>query len=131
DDDYHLQLLSPCKNTGNSDTTGLNIPLVDLDGNPRIYEDIIDMGAYENQDQSVNIDYPRKDRIVFYPNPTKDVFYITGLEVLNIQVMNEHGQLIIENSSSTKIDLGPYANGIYLVKITTNKQILTRKLMKQ
>ena len=45
--DFHLQECSPCINAGTPDTTGLNLPVFDLDGNPRIVDGIIDMGAYE------------------------------------------------------------------------------------
>ncbi|MBN2773675.1 MAG: T9SS type A sorting domain-containing protein, partial [Prolixibacteraceae bacterium] len=37
-------------NAGKPDTTGMNIPLVDFMGNPRIFGDTIDMGAIEYQD---------------------------------------------------------------------------------
>ena len=50
--DWSLQSSSCCINNGTPDTTGLDIPSVDLAGNPRIYNgvfDIIDMGAYEYQ----------------------------------------------------------------------------------
>ena len=59
DDDYHLQQDSPCINAGDNaalppDTTDLDndgdttepIPL-DLDGEPRIIDGVVDMGAYE------------------------------------------------------------------------------------
>ena len=48
--DFSLNAASPCINTGNPDTTGLNLPGLDLAGNSRLYEDgPIDMGAYEFQ----------------------------------------------------------------------------------
>ncbi|MCK4312677.1 MAG: right-handed parallel beta-helix repeat-containing protein [Candidatus Cloacimonetes bacterium] len=47
--DLHLTDSSPCINAGNPDTTGLNLPEYDLDGNPRIVNGIIDMGCYEYQ----------------------------------------------------------------------------------
>jgi hypothetical protein len=131
DNDFHLQVLSPCINTGNTDTTGLNIPLVDIEGNPRINEEIIDMGAYENQEQSVWINFLEENEVVIFPNPTNGIFYITGSNLLNVQVLNEFGQVIIEKSKNSKIDLGYYANGIYFIKITTDKKIITRKLIKQ
>jgi parallel beta-helix repeat protein len=40
----HLQLASPAINSGNN---AFNPTLVDLDGNPRIADDVIDMGPYE------------------------------------------------------------------------------------
>lgn len=46
---YSLQDSSPCRNAGTPDTTSLNLPLLDLAGNPRISDNIIDMGAYEIQ----------------------------------------------------------------------------------
>ncbi|NTW33555.1 MAG: hypothetical protein HGB12_13190, partial [Bacteroidetes bacterium] len=42
---WRLQNLSPCKDKGNTDTTGL--PLRDRDGNLRILNDRVDIGAYE------------------------------------------------------------------------------------
>ncbi|MCD4745009.1 MAG: hypothetical protein K8R58_01780, partial [Bacteroidales bacterium] len=44
---YSLNPTSPCINTGTSDTTGLNLPLLDLAGSSRIVNDTVDMGAYE------------------------------------------------------------------------------------
>jgi len=43
--DYHLRANSLCLNVGNNAAPGL--PLVDLDGNPRIADGTVDMGAYE------------------------------------------------------------------------------------
>jgi hypothetical protein len=45
--DFHLTYNSPCINAGTTDTTGLHLPATDLNGNPRIADLYIDMGAYE------------------------------------------------------------------------------------
>ena len=47
--DFQLQDISPCVNTGNTDTSGMFLPATDLSGNPRIFALVIDMGTYENQ----------------------------------------------------------------------------------
>lgn len=47
--DWTLKSGSPCINTGRADTSGLYIYKYDLAGNPRVYQDVIDMGAYEYQ----------------------------------------------------------------------------------
>ncbi|MBC8526757.1 MAG: right-handed parallel beta-helix repeat-containing protein, partial [Candidatus Cloacimonetes bacterium] len=64
----HLTDSSPCINAGNPDTTGLNLPEYDLDGNPRIVNDTIDMGCYEWQgadyDISGNIGYFSDDAAI-------------------------------------------------------------------
>ncbi|MHC4445894.1 MAG: right-handed parallel beta-helix repeat-containing protein [Planctomycetota bacterium] len=46
--DLHLQSDSPCIDTGNNNSIPPDIT-TDLDGNPRIVNDIVDMGAYEFQ----------------------------------------------------------------------------------
>jgi predicted outer membrane repeat protein len=49
---WSLKATSPCINAGTPDTTGLNLPLIDIAGNPRIYQENgsrIEMGAYEYQ----------------------------------------------------------------------------------
>ena len=70
--DYHLTENSPCIDAGNPDTTGLNLPPFDLDGNPRIFNGIIDMGAYEWQGVGIDDWYkPLPDVVLYqnYPNP--------------------------------------------------------------
>ena len=72
---YQLSSLSPCIDTGTPDTTGLNLPQMDLAGNWRIWNDRIDMGCYEYGSEPVGIDDPAlpspPDRISIsaYPNP--------------------------------------------------------------
>ncbi len=73
---YQLSSLSPCIDSGTPDTTGLNLPQMDLAGNWRIWNDRIDMGCYEyGSEPYVGIDDPASppppDRISIsaYPNP--------------------------------------------------------------
>ncbi|MCX6233871.1 MAG: T9SS type A sorting domain-containing protein [Bacteroidetes bacterium] len=61
DTNYRLSSNSPAINTGNPDTSDLNLPPVDLDSLPRILQNI-DMGAYEYQ-------YPiSSGRLMVYPD---------------------------------------------------------------
>ena len=133
--DFHLtwanfpiqdSTMSPCIDAGNPDTTGLNLPPFDLDGNPRIVNGIIDMGAYEWQGIYAVGDWhdPSLSTGLFqnYPNPfststtisfnltTKlheftplDSKHLTGQA--RIKIYNVKGQLVrqlsIENSKSS------------------------------
>ncbi len=51
--DYTLLPCSPVTNAGTPDTTGLGLPSLDLAGQPRIFADRVDMGAYENHNTPV------------------------------------------------------------------------------
>jgi len=53
--DFHLSESSPCINAGLQDTTGLHLPATDLDGNPRIIDLYVDMGAYEYHNDTLKI----------------------------------------------------------------------------
>lgn len=58
---FHLSIFSPCIDAGIPDTSGLNLPPFDLEGNPRIVDGngdgyaIIDMGCYEFNEYIQNI----------------------------------------------------------------------------
>ncbi len=72
---YYLQSASPCIDAGTLDLpNGIELPEFDLAGNPRIYGDTIDMGAYEWQ--GVGIEEPEipqlsplTTHLSNYPNP--------------------------------------------------------------
>jgi hypothetical protein len=75
DDPYALLGNSPCINAGTLDLpAGIELPEFDLAGNPRIYGETIDMGAYEFQDDPQSNDeneivIPKITQISNYPNP--------------------------------------------------------------
>jgi hypothetical protein len=71
---YGLTNNSPCIDAGTLDLPeGVELPEFDLAGNPRIYGDTVDMGAYEWQgtDGNTNDTAPPIERshIINYPNP--------------------------------------------------------------
>ena len=100
---FHFLVNSPCINAGTPDTTGLNLPEYDLDGNARIYEDIIDMGCYEwdgtlidNEELIIN-NYELSN----FPNPfnpsTEIEFQlkdIDKIESAKIEIYNIKGQKV-------------------------------------
>ncbi|MBU4487370.1 MAG: chitobiase/beta-hexosaminidase C-terminal domain-containing protein, partial [Candidatus Delongbacteria bacterium] len=68
-DNYRLVSNSACVNAGTADTSGLNLPAYDLDNNPRISMDVVDIGAYEFQDDAnrVNkVEFSHNEKI--YPD---------------------------------------------------------------
>lgn len=65
---YRLQQSSPCINAGRPDTTGLMLPAYDPDGNERLLDGTVDMGAYEfpgNPNQPPQLVQPIADIVMF------------------------------------------------------------------
>jgi hypothetical protein len=144
-DSLNLRFLdtSPCINTGTPDTTGLHLSPWDLDGNPRIYDGRIDMGAYEWQ--GVGVDDPDNYEEVIlhqnFPNPfstsTQISFSLPHPEKVRIQVYNLKGQLVEtlldEDKPSGEHSVELYADemssGIYFMKLLTKERDIVRKLV--
>jgi len=83
---YQLSSGSPCINTGTADTSGLNLPPMDLAGNWRIWDGRIDMGCYEyGSEPYVGIDDPELPtppegfRVSVYPNPLLNTSRAAGV----------------------------------------------------
>ncbi|MCK4359544.1 MAG: T9SS type A sorting domain-containing protein [Candidatus Cloacimonetes bacterium] len=98
---FRLSENSPCINTGTPDTTGLHLPLWDLDGNPRIYDGRIDMGCYEWQGVGVEDWHPYSKNILYqnFPNPFSSSTTISFSATKNakdtkIKIYNIKGRLV-------------------------------------
>lgn len=68
--------------------------------------------------------------LTIYPNPTRDVFHINGIDdILQVEVFNMLGQKITQKDRN-KIDLSNQENGIYLLKIFTNRSVISKRVIK-
>ena len=71
----------------------------------------------------------------YYPNPVKDVLNLSYNEnITNIAVYNLLGQKVMENnpnSTSVKLDMSALSSGSYIVKVASNDQIKSIKVIKQ
>ena len=147
---FHFFSDSPCINTGTPDTTGLNLPEYDLDGNPRIYDDRIDMGCYEWQGTGAENDQLQitNYKLQNYPNPfnpeTEIAFSIPNdFKKANIEIYNIKGQKIktflisnfkfqISNSinwNGTDENNKPVGSGIYFYQLKVDGQTKASKKM--
>ncbi|MFH1897702.1 MAG: carboxypeptidase regulatory-like domain-containing protein [Candidatus Desantisbacteria bacterium] len=103
---YHLQANSPCINRGTN--TLIDLPETDRDGNPRILQTIVDMGAYES----------------FYPGTiTGNIFY-SGTNTGNLYCLitdkpDSNGNFIafcnipVSNSGTFKYEINIQNPGTY------------------
>ncbi len=65
-----------------------------------------------------------------YPNPSKGIVNITGISGKSqITVTNIFGENIMYVENTKVLDLSKFANGIYFVKINSNNNIVTEKII--
>ncbi len=137
--DFRLAFNSPCINAGDPDTTGL--PLYDLDGNIRVIENRVDMGAYEFQGYSSDGSASVPENILIFPNPFHDRFTIFIPENLksavnDVAVHSLTGQIVFETSFNNRnadqeIELpSSLPKGIYLLVIRNTKACTIQKIIK-
>ncbi len=73
-----------------------------------------------------------------YPNPSKDFIRISSnkinaLDIQSVAIIDIKGQLIKQVNSLTdnKIDISDLNTGVYTVRITSNSEIINKKLIKE
>ncbi len=77
--DYHIRAASIACDGGNPDTTGLILPVTDIGNRNRIYNGIVDIGAYERQMYEVSyiVEHPDSIRFPLIPVNTFSIDSIT------------------------------------------------------
>ncbi|MDR0829558.1 MAG: T9SS type A sorting domain-containing protein [Prevotellaceae bacterium] len=74
---------------------------------------------------------------IIYPNPTSDYLQITNydLQFNSVQILDIAGKVVLINhlplTTNHSIDVSGLANGIYLIKIYTDKGIKTERFIKK
>lgn len=135
---YSLLFNSPCVDAGNTDTTGLNIHIHDLAKNPRIWNNRIDMGAYEWNSLGAT-ENQVNNGVSLFPNPTTDRLTIefetdiksdVNIELYNLQGVKTKTWHYSNISQSTyNIDLSELETGVYTIVIVTVGTILAEKII--
>lgn len=151
---YSLLQFSPCIDTGTPDTTGLFLPLFDYAGNERIYDNRIDIGAFEWQGYAVDDEPHPGNFISAFPNPfstsatitlakTTDLRFTTTWQA-EIKIYNVKGQLVKTINSFPNPCLAMHEitwdgkdekgmdvqNGVYFVQYETHEQFKALKVLK-
>ena len=75
------------------------------------------------------------NQFTFYPNPVKDILNIkTQLTNYNVEVFTIEGQMLYQgkkNVTNATIDYSNFANGVYLMRLTSENTVQTVKIVKQ
>lgn len=77
------------------------------------------------------------DNLRMFPNPSSDIITITNDNsiITNIDVIDTTGKLVIKksnlNNKETNMDISSLQSGVYLIRVSTSKGIVTDKLVVQ
>jgi hypothetical protein len=137
--DWSLQKYSNCINAGDSVDIS-HLPVTDLAGIPRIYNNRVDMGAFEFQGLYEPFPYPEPEPqptpFSLAPNPAGDQvnLYSGTKAVTDAYVCDVMGRIVWKGTfaEEIKLDLTPFSKGLYLVAVievngTIHKTKLVRK----
>ncbi len=121
--DFHLQESSPCIDAG----TDIGYPYVGDAPDMGCYEYVIPAGI--NNSQTYNL--------IIYPNPSNGKFTIklNRVEIIpepEISIVDITGKIIYNSSfkaGKTEVDLSRFNPGVYLIKIKTEKEIYSGKIV--
>ncbi|MEC9209094.1 MAG: T9SS type A sorting domain-containing protein [Bacteroidota bacterium] len=65
--------------------------------------------------------------LAIYPSPVKDVLTIEGAYIA-VDIFDIFGKLVLSSEYTKNINVSSLANGIYMLNITTDKEIRTQKI---
>ncbi|NOY50869.1 MAG: T9SS type A sorting domain-containing protein [Chlorobi bacterium] len=136
-DPYQISAESPCRDAGTSDTTGLNLPQLDLAGNNRINNQFVDIGAYEWDITVGKPESPKKNlsnSLIIYPNPAQNEIHISingMLRIKQINIYNKLGQKVLgQNKPASYIDISGLEKSSYVMEVITKHKKLFAKFIK-
>lgn len=115
--DYSLASGSPAINSGNNSLL-INMPF-DLNGNDRIVNSIVDMGAIEYNSALNNTNFDSYSQFTIYPNPATEEIKVKSSETIeSITIVSLEGRKT-KTTSASSINISDLANGIYVMQVTT------------
>ena len=85
--------------------------------------------------QITSVKYFEEDRIKVYPNPVNDILFVSSENNIDrLSVFNMQGSKLIERTELqtgiVRIDLNEFKPGIYIVKIESGSNLITKKVIK-
>lgn len=99
---------------------GDNLVLLDKEGNRLATERLSDIKkiTFAVSGPVTDLENSNNHTILVYPNPTKGLLMIQGIESQALRVYDLQGRLLIQEEG-TQVDVNHLANGTYLLQIGT------------
>jgi hypothetical protein len=86
-----------------------------------------------NKSDSFSLDGENEEMISIYPNPTKNILYVQCPLGSSVQLMDIQGKLLaeqIKGETEISFEMSYLAQGVYMVKITSDDQHFTQQVVK-
>lgn len=128
--DYTLNIGSPAIDAGNNGYVPSGLTL-DLNGNARVVNLIVDMGAFEYDASLSDGNFESLAEFTVYPNPSNDMIIIkSNNQIKKTEIFSLTG-IKISSFTTSKINISDLPSGIYLITLTTSEgQSETKKFIK-
>lgn len=114
-------------------TNNPNLTCIQVDNPAYSYSNWSDKDSWTSYstDCSLSVNDVKKFTFQIIPNPVKDKFIInTNDKIENVEIFSPTGQLL-KTFSSKEVNISSLPKGNYLVKIKTDKDNLTQKIIKE
>ena len=100
-----------------------------------LWSDPSDTITFQSSHSGID-DYTLDNSVVVYPNPTRGTVQVqnTQSDIHQVVLYDAYGKLLstVEvNGSNATLDLSGYADGLYFVRVTTDKGVVTKRVVKQ
>ena len=99
--------------------------------NPRtitVTEDAVYIASFA---EDVSIDAANElDALTFYPNPTSGTITFNCTDIRKVEVMDAVGRMVAVYNDSYIVDLSKLSKGHYTLRVTTDRGVAIRKVIK-
>lgn len=143
-DEFRVCLNSPCVNAGSPETPFVVLESYDLLGLPRVWDGVIDIGAYEMAPTGIQENIQNKQAIRIIGNPVTTSSYVEieleSAGVLFAKVYSTEGKLLVNKclgetyAGINRLAIGemfaPLPSGAYMLVIQVESKIFVTKAIK-
>ena len=87
-----------------------------------------------NRSGSIGIDEEYANNLVLYPNPVKDLLHVRCDNMRQYYIFSVDGKLVKSsqtNDNEAVIDFSGLESGIYMLRITSDKDVVTKRIIKE
>lgn len=95
--------------------------------------DVVTTYTFNLSANALGIETFEKAGFSMYPNPAKDILNINFKGDLDVTILNTSGQKVLSRSINGQdtFDVSKLSKGLYFVKLTSGKDVITKKFIKE